>query len=308
MKKDSIKTRGYNFLKRNFGDNVFSIFNYFILGFCALVTIFPLWNVIMTSLVEIGEFNTRALILWPKKITFAAYSYLLFHSKDISNSLMVTVLLTIVGTIFSLLLTTALSYGLSKKYLPGRGFLLTIFIIPMFFSGGLIPFYLLIKNLGLMNNFLVLFITSGVNVFYFLVIKSFFSQLSPELDESAKIDGANDIRIFISIILPLSMPVLATFFLFYAVGYWNSWWNSMLFIQNPKLYTLQYVLRRMVVIDSEVSFSSALTQQARESGLYLFEQGLRMATVTIATVPIICVYPFLQKYFVKGIMIGSVKG
>ena len=222
--------------------------------------------------------------------------------------MMVTVTLTIIGTMYSLLVTTALSYGLSKKSLPGRGILLIIFIIPMYFSGGLIPFYLLIKNLNLMNKFVVLFLPSAVNIFYFLIIKSFFSQLPAELEESAKMDGANDIRVFISIVLPLSMSVLATFFLFYAVGYWNSWWNSMLFIQNPKLYTLQYVLRRMVVIDSSVSFSSTMTQQARESGLYLFEQGLRMATVTIATIPIICVYPFLQKYFVKGIMIGSVKG
>lgn len=153
-----------------------------------------------------------------------------------------------------------------------------------------------------------MFLPAGVNIYYFVVIKSFFSEISPDIEESARIDGANDVRIFASIILPISKPMLATFFLFYAVSYWSTWWSCMLFIQNPKLYTLQYVLRKMVIIESESSFSSAITQQAREAGLYLFETGLRMATVTIATVPILILYPFLQKYFVKGIMIGSVKG
>lgn len=295
-------------MKRSAGDKALSVFIYVFLGICMLVTCFPLWNVIMTSLVEVGEFNSRAIILWPEKFSFASYEYLLTSNVGITRAMGVTALLTLVGTLYSMSITTSLSYALSKKNLPGRGFLLAFFIIPMYFGGGMIPYYLLIKNLGLMDKFIVMFVPSAINTYYFLVIKSFFSQLPADMEESARIDGANDIRIFTSIVLPVSMPMLATFALFYAVGYWSTWWSCMLFIQEPKLYTLQLVLRKMVVIDSEASFSSAITQQARESGLYLFEDGLRMATVTIATLPILLLYPFLQKYFVKGVMIGSVKG
>jgi len=295
-------------MRRSTGEKLWSVFVYTFLAICMGVSIFPLWNVIMTSLVESGEFNSRALILWPNKLTFASYEYLLFKNSEISRAMIVTTLLTAVGTLYSLSITTMLSYALSKKRLPGRGFFLIFFLIPMYFGGGLIPYYLLIKQFGLMNNFAVMFLPSGVNVFYFVVIKSFFAEISPDIEESARIDGANDIRIFGSIILPISKPMLATFFLFFAVGYWSTWWSCMLFIQDTKMYTLQYVLRRMVIVDGESSFSSAITQQARESGMYLFETGLRMATVTIATLPILILYPFLQKYFVKGIMIGSVKG
>ena len=295
-------------MKRSIGEKCWSVFVYIFLTICMAVSIFPLWNVIMTSLVDAGEFNSRALILFPNKLTFASYEYLLFRNNEISNAMLVTALLTAVGTVYSLSITTMLSYALSKKALPGRGFFLTFFMIPMYFGGGLIPYYLLIKQMGLMNNFAVMFLPGGLNIFYFVVIKTFFSEISPEIEESARIDGANDLRIFGSIILPISKPMLATFFLFFAVNYWSTWWSCMLFIQDTKMYTLQYVLRRMVIIDSEASFSTAITQQARESGLYLFETGLRMATVTIATLPILLLYPFLQKYFVKGIMIGSVKG
>lgn len=295
-------------MKESAGDRAVSVFIYIFLGVCMLITVFPLWNVVMTSFVEVGEFNSRALILWPQKFSLASYKYLLSAKAGITRAMGVTTLLTAVGTLYSLSITTSLSYALSKKQLPGRGFLLIFFLIPMYFSGGLIPYYLLIKNLGLMDKFIVMFVPTSVNIFYFLVIKSFFSEVPADIEESARIDGAHDIRIFVSIILPVSLPMLATFALFYAVGYWSTWWSCMLFIQKPELHTLQLVLRKMVVIDSESSFSSAMTQQAREAGFYLFEDGLRMATVTIATLPILLLYPFLQKYFVKGVMIGSVKG
>lgn len=304
--KRSLKKR--SLIKQSAGDKALTVFIYGFLGICMLVTIFPLWNVVMTSLVEVGEFNTRAIILWPKKFSFASYKYLLSSKAGITRAMGVTALLTLAGTLYSLSITTAVSYAMSKKSLPGRGFLLVFFLIPMYFGGGLIPYYLLIKNLGLMDKFIVMFVPNAVNIYYFLVIKSFFSEIPNDIEESARIDGANDIGIFLKIILPISTPMLATFALFYAVGYWSTWWSCMLFIQKPQLYTLQLVLRKMVAISDESSFSSALTQQARESGLYLFEDGLRMATVTIATLPILLLYPFLQKYFVKGVMIGSVKG
>lgn len=295
-------------MKRSYGDRIFDGINIIFFALLALVTIFPLWNVIMTSLVGSGEFNSKAIVLWPDHITFESYRYLLGYKSGIGNSLLVTAVLTIVGSLYSLILTTALSYGLSKKYLPGRNFFITIIMITMFFSGGLIPFYLLIRNMGLMNSFFALFLPVGINTYNFIVVKAFFSQFSPELEESAKIDGGNDIFIFFRIVLPLSKPVLATFFLFYAVTYWNSWYNCMLFIQNNKLFTLQFVLRQMVVASNTSNISQAMQNSAREAGIYLFEDGMRMATVVLATIPIVCIYPFLQKHFVKGVMIGSVKG
>jgi putative aldouronate transport system permease protein len=159
-----------------------------------------------------------------------------------------------------------------------------------------------------MNTFWVLFVPGGVSTWNFLVIKSFFSQLPAELEESAKIDGATDITVFFKIVLPLSMPVLATFTLFYGVGYWNSWYNALLYIQDSKLFPLQLILRKMVVQNVR---PVAMDAQARSQGVKagaLFDEGIKMATVVVATVPILCVYPFLQKYFAKGVLIGSVKG
>lgn len=295
-------------MRRSLGDKTFDFANMIFFSLLALLTIFPLWNVLMTSLVGIGEFNAKPIVLWPSHLTFESYKYLLTYKSGISNSLLVTALLTAVGSFYSLFLTTALAYGLSKKYLPGRNLFITIIMITMFFSGGLIPFYLLIRNLGMMNTFFAMFIPVGINTYNFIIVKSFFGQFSQELEESAKIDGANEVFIFFKIVLPLSKPVLATFFLFYAVTYWNTWYSCLLFIQNTKLFTLQYVLRQMVVSSNTANISQSMQNSAREAGLYLFEDGLRMATVVIATIPIVCVYPFLQKHFVKGVMIGSVKG
>lgn len=292
---------------RSLGDKIFDFFNVVFFILLAIIMIFPLWNVLMTSLVDAGEFYRRPLILWPEKFYFTSYKFIL-GGGEIRQSLFVTVALTVVGSLYSMLCTTLLSYALSKKYLPGRNFFLTLIMVTMFFGGGLIPYYLLIKNLGLMNTFWVLFIPSGVNTWNFLVIKSFFSQLPSELEDSARIDGASDLTVFFRIVLPLSTPVLATFTLFYAVGYWNTWYSALLFIQNPKLFPLQLVLRQMVVQNVRPATMDA---QARVAGMKagsLFDEGIKMATIVIATVPILCVYPFLQKYFVKGVFIGSIKG
>lgn len=293
---------------RTTGEKVFNCFNILLMLVLGFIMVFPLWNVLMISFVNAGEFYARSLILWPREFTLNWYRYIFGVEGEILNALFVTIALTIVGSIYSMVLTTALAYGLTKKTLPLRNFFLTLITITMFFSGGLVPYYLLIRDMGLMNSFFVLFIPSAINTWNFIVIKSFFTQLPVELEESAKLDGANDILIFFRIVLPLSLPVLATFFLFYGVYYWNSWWPATLFIQNPKLHTLQYLLRNMIVNDQRPGTldAFAITQGINESSL--FDDGIKMATVVVATVPILCVYPFLQKYFTKGVIIGSIKG
>jgi putative aldouronate transport system permease protein len=292
---------------RTLGDKIFDTFNVFFFILLGFIMLFPLWNVLMTSLVDAGEFYRRPLILWPQNFYLTSFKFIL-SGGEIRQSLFLTIALTVVGSAYSMLCTTSLSYALSKKYLPGRGFFLSLIMVTMFFGGGLIPYYLLIRSLNLMNTFWVLFVPGGVSTWNFLVIKSFFSQLPAELEESAKIDGATDITVFFKIVLPLSMPVLATFTLFYGVGYWNSWYNALLYIQDSKLFPLQLILRKMVVQNVR---PVAMDAQARSQGVKagaLFDEGIKMATVVVATVPILCVYPFLQKYFAKGVLIGSVKG
>ncbi|MBO9609973.1 MAG: carbohydrate ABC transporter permease [Paenibacillaceae bacterium] len=293
--------------KRGIGSRLFDWANIAFFLVCAFTMVFPLWNVLTTSLVGAGEYYSRMIVWWPQKFDWTAYQFL-FNDNMISRSFVVTALLTLFGSAYNLLLTTMLAYGLSKKLLPGRNTILLLITITMFFDGGLIPYYMLIKDLNMMNTVWVLFIPGAVSVGNFIITKAFFSQLPIEVEESARIDGAGDFRIFARIILPLSTPLLATIFLFYAVVYWNSWYNVLLFIQNESLYTLQYVLRIMVVQDglSNKSATSFFLDRGRSS--LEFEEGVRMGMIVIAVVPILCVYPFLQKYFTKGVMIGSIKG
>lgn len=289
--------------------NAYSAFDYINIVFfiiLGIIMMFPFWNVFVTSIVTEGEFYSTPFILWPKEVTFRWYEFIFANDKLIT-SFFVTVFVTVVGTIYSLFLTTTLAYGLSKKSLPGRNFFLTMIIITMFFDGGLIPYYMLIRNLGFVNKIWVMIIPTGVNVWYFTLIKSFFNQIPVSLEESAKIDGASELRIFRSIILPLSKPTLATFALFYGVAYWNLWYPAMLYITDQKLFPLQLILRKIIVqSDKPASLLQAYSQTAGTT--VIFEEGVKMATVMVATLPIVLVYPFLQKYFVKGIMLGSVKG
>lgn len=293
--------------KKRFKITPFDIFNVGFFTILCIVMIMPFWNVLMTSLVSEGEYFSRPIILWPKNMYFDSYKYI-FSSDRLLRATGVTAFVTIVGTAYSMLMTTMLSYGMSKKKLPGRNFLIAIILITMFFDGGLIPFYLLIKNLNLINKIWVMIIPAGINIWYFTLIKSFFNQIPSSLEESAKMDGANEITVFFRIILPLSLPALATFSLFYGVGFWNTWYNALLFITNEKLHPLQMVLRKMIVQNERPGLMDAAYKKVTGNNFSLFDDGIKMATVVVATVPILCVYPFLQKYFVKGIFVGSIKG
>ena len=269
--------------------------------------IMPFWNVLMTSLVSEGEYFSRPIILWPKNFYLASYKYI-FSSDKLIRSMAVTVFVALIGTVYSMVLTTMLSYGMTKKKMPGRNFFLTIIIITMFFGGGLIPYYLLIRNLHLINKIWVMILPAGVNIWYFILVKSFFNQIPQSLEESAKIDGANEITIFFRIVIPLSLPALATFSLFYGVAFWNTWYDALLFITKEDLHPLQLVLRKMIVQNERPGLMDAAYKKVTGNNFGLFDDGIKMATVIVATVPILCVYPFLQRYFVQGIFVGSIKG
>lgn len=262
----------------------------------------------MTSLVGVGEFYERPLILWPRHFNFDSYR-LIFGSNKMVRTFGVTAFVTLAGTLFSMTVTSMIAYGMSKKTLPGRKFFMLILTFTMFFSGGLIPYYLLIRDIGLINKIWVMIIPAGVSVWNFIILKSHFQQMPESLEESAKIDGANDLLILFKIVLPLSLPIFVTFSLFNAVGFWNTWFDAMIFIQNRDLHPLQLVLRQMLIdssIPPEMAANYSRLKDLKEKEP-LFDEGVKMATVIVATVPILFIYPWLQKYFEKGVLIGSIR-
>jgi len=271
------------------------------------IMIYPFWNVLVTSFSTAGEVMSKIVIFWPDTFNTKAYEFIL-SSNQIPRAFLITVASTACGTAWVMFLSTTVAYSLSKKYLIGRNFLIMIITLTMFFDGGLIPFYLLVsRTLKLTNTFWVLFITGGFGVGTFVMLKAFFNTIPDSLEESARIDGANDIIIFARVILPLSGPMLATFSLFTAVGLWNQYFTPMIFNSSrPDMYTLQLVLRKIIVEQNTKEFGLEMLRKYGTQSVY--EEGMKYAAVMVATGPIILVYPFVQKYFAKGIMLGSVKG
>ena len=295
-------------LARSVPYRFFSFFNVVFFIILAFIMILPLYKVLITSIITVGEYYTSPLVLWPKEPTLSAYQFI-FATGEILQSVKITVLVTVLGTFLSMVVTLTLAYALSKDFLPGHKIFHRIILITMFLDSGLIPFFLLVRSLGLTDNILVNIIPALVSLWNYLVIRSFFRQLPQSLEEAALIDGAGWWTIFIRIVLPLSMPVIATFTLFYAVGYWNTWWYSMLFCNNKDLQTLQLLLRRLVVsMESMFDMQASFAMQTGSKAAAVYNESIKMACCVIATIPILVVYPFLQKYFTKGVMIGAIKG
>lgn len=272
----------------------------------ALVALFPFYQTLMLSFSTVSDSSSSKLFLFPKDFDLSAYRFLFIDGK-VTRGLGITLFVTAAGTILSIVVSTAGAYVLSKKTLPGRNVIFNGIIFTMFFSGGLIPYFLTLQKLNLQNNLLVMVIPPAVNTFYLIMMKNFFNTVSPSLEESAKIDGANDITILWRIVVPVSMPIIATMTLFYAVDRWNEWWLPTLFINDTKLYPLQLVLRNAITNISQIINSSAGAQLAQGTQ-NIYGDSVKSAMIIISAVPIILVYPFVQKYFAKGIMIGSIKG
>lgn len=282
----------------------FSIFNYSFFVIVALLMVFPLWNVIVISLTDYQDYVANPLMLFPKEITMEAYDYI-FANDDLLTSLKVTVVVTITGTFGSMLCSVAGAYALSKKKMPGRNLFLTLILVTMFFNGGIVPNFLLIKDIGLYDTIGAMVFPTMINTWYLIIMKNYFTGLPEALEESARIDGANDITILLRIILPISMPIIATFTLFYGVDRWNEWWNAMMYINDTRKYPLQLLLRNLIV--KNFSSASMATAYAQDSAQFVAKENIKMATAVVAIVPITVVYPFLQKYFAKGVMVGAIK-
>ena len=279
---------------------VFDVFNVALLVGVGVVALIPFLYVLAGSFATESELSTRSFFLWPDTFSLKAYESIL-TSPAFLRAIVTTVLVTAVGTVIQLLLTAAMAYPLSKANLPGGRVIMGLIVVTLVFSGGMIPTFLIVKDLGLLNTYWALVLPAAINPFSLIIIKNFFQQLPAELEESAKIDGANELQTLWRIILPLSKPVLATFALFYAVGIWNDFMSPLLYLNDSSMWTLQMFLRQVTVATDLSMVQGDLSELPPA-------QGIKFAVIVVATVPILLVYPFLQKHFAKGMLIGSVKG
>ncbi|WP_342022824.1 carbohydrate ABC transporter permease [Arthrobacter citreus] len=279
---------------------VFDAFNIVLLGAVGILALLPFLFVIAGSFATEAELTRRSFFLWPEEFTLGSYEAIL-QTPAFLRAMATTIGVTATGTVIQLALTVCMAYPLSKRALPGRNIILSLVVFTMVFSAGMIPTFLVVKDLGLLDTWWALILPMAVNPFSLIIIKNFFQELPAELEESAKIDGASELRILWSILLPLSKPVLATFALFYAVGIWNDFMSPLLYLNDSRMWTLQMFLRQVTVA------SDAMLDNPDPSYIPP-SQGIKFAVVVVATIPILLFYPFLQKHFAKGILIGSVKG
>lgn len=282
---------------------VFDVFNVIILGIIGLLMILPFLYIIAGSFATEAELTRRSFFIWPETFTLNAYKYI-FSTATFSRSLLVSMGVTVVGTVVCLFFTFTMAYPLSRKNLMGRNLFLNMVVFSMLFSGGMIPTYIVVKSLGLLNSYWSLILPGAINPFNLIIVKTFFQGIPNELEEAAKMDGCTEIGIFWRIILPLSKPVLATFTLFYAVGIWNDFFSALLYISDSAKWPVQVLLQQIIIL-SQGNLADAASQATNAAPP---EQSLKLAVVVVATLPIIIVYPFLQKHFAKGMLLGSVKG
>lgn len=274
-----------------------------IVGLAVLMCILPILHVVAVSFSSRSAVLAGIVSLWPVEATVETYRYVIGDVTMI-RALFFTIGLTVVYTALAMVISVAGAYALTKKRLKGRNFFLLMFIFTLYFNGGIIPTYLLIKGMGLLNRFWALVIPGSLSVFNLIILKTFFGSIPVSLEESAYIEGANELQILLRIILPLSGPVLATISLFYAVGRWNGLQDALFYITNPKLYPLQLKLYQIIQNSQSLDIQQA---ESTGSGNQLSE-SVKAASIVFATAPIVLVYPFLQRYFIKGVMLGSIKG
>ncbi len=270
----------------------------------SLITLYPFYYVVIESFSNAVANAQHVPYLLPYVFDTTGYESV-FGDSAFYQALLVSLFVTLVGTAVNMALSVTGAYVLSKKHLAGRNFFLTLILFTMLFSGGLVPTYLNIKNLHLINNIWCMILPSAISTYYLIIMKNYFVSLPPTMEEAAKIDGANSFTILVRIVLPISKPFIATFFLFYAVERWNEWYNAVLYISQKSLQPLQIYLREMLT--SMSSQLAAQAQAAMAQTTKVLASTVQMACIVITMVPILCVYPFVQKHFVKGVMIGGIK-
>jgi putative aldouronate transport system permease protein len=287
--------------QESIGGRIFTFVNTAILILIALACLLPFVNIIASSFATTKEVMAKRFILFPTTFSLDAYRYIL-STPTIFKGLGVSVGVTIAGTVVSMLLTALMAYGLSRRYLPGRNSINFIVVFSMLFSGGMIPTFLVVKSVGLINSYWSLIFPVAINAFNMIIMRNFFQALPDSLEESAKIDGSNDFGIFLRIMLPLALPSIATISLFYAVAYWNTYMNAILYLNDSAKWPIQVLLRQIVIV------SSGMQAEGSSVDIVPPAQTIKMAVIVIATVPMLAAYPFVQKHFTKGALLGAVKG
>jgi putative aldouronate transport system permease protein len=290
-------------IRKPLGERIFDVANISLMIIIAISILYPFWNLLIQSFND-GFTNVNELRLWPARFTTYNYQYVL-ENKYIWSGYRETLIRVVAGTALSLLATIFGAYATSKKYLPLRKFFTLMIVIPMFFSGGLIPSYLWNVQLGLRNTRWVLILPGLISSYNLIVMRNFFQGIPIDMEESARIDGANNIRILFSIYLPVSLAVIATVTLWVMVGHWNSWFDATIYINKAELYPLQVVLRRILLEGTQQLMDISPNMEDAQAAS---PDNVKAATVFVCMLPIMCLYPFLQKYFVKGTLVGAIKG
>lgn len=296
-------------MRESRAEKMFNAFNIFIMLVVLLSIGLPIIYIVMNSFVSIDEFTKRSVVIIPSKIDITAYKVVLLGSNDIANGYAVTLFRAIAGTFVNMLFSCFVAYSLSRKDFPLRNGITLYMFITILFGGGLIPYYIVASVTGMRNNLLVFIVPGLISVWNVFLLRNFMMEIPESINESAEIDGASQVVILFRLIIPLSVPSLVTISLFYAVGHWNSWFDAYLFMTDHKKFPLQLVLRN-ILITSQLNLSDISGTQFEEivGSVRPPARSIQNAAVIVSTLPIICVYPFIQKYFVKGIMVGAIKG
>lgn len=291
--------------RKTIGDVIFSIFNYLLLTICCLVVLYPIYYMFISSISDGYAVLRGEVKLLPVGINFSAYKAV-FASPDIPRSYLNTVVYTVVGTLINVTMTAMCAYPLSRKRFYGRNVFSFMIIFTMFFDAGMISNFMVVNSLHLNNSIWAIVLPGAINAWNMIIMRSFFQQIPEELFESAHLDGASDFTIFIRIVLPLSVPIIMTMILFYAVGHWNSWFNALIYLDDKAKYPVQLIMRNIVLSGETSALSSGGASVAGDLGI--IATNIKYAVVFVTMLPILLVYPFIQKYFVKGILVGAIKG
>ncbi len=291
-------------LKSTMGDKVFYALNYIFLGLMTLIILYPIYFIIIAAISDPDAVLAGEVVLYPVRVTLSGFQKIL-ERADVWRGYLNTIIYTVLTVVLSLIVTIPAGWALSRKTLLGKKFFMIYFIIPMFFGGGLIPFYNVMNSLHLVNNMWSVILPSILSVWNLFMTRTFFESSIPEgLVEAARIDGAGEWRIFTNLVIPLSKAILAVMALYYAVGQWNSYFNAMIFLQDENLYPLQLVLKEILIASESTTGGSGETILEQ----YRLANQIKYVSVIVSSAPVICLYPFVQKYFAQGVMIGSLKG
>lgn len=293
-----------NSLSETKGQKIFGVFNVLFLVVLMVITLYPIFYVLIASVSDAGELmKHEGILLAPQGFQLSSYK-MVFKDQMILRGYLNTLIVVVGGVIVNMAITALGAYGLSRENVFWNKYISLMVIFTMFFGGGLVPRFLAVKSLGLNNTYLALILPVAVNTYNLILMRTGFSSVPKSLEEAATLDGAGHVRIMFSVVLPLSKAILAVMALYYTVAHWNSWFDAMIFLKDRKMYPLQLILREILIQNS----TAAMTHGSDMGDAYSISESLKYAVIVVSTLPILCVYPFLQKYFVKGVMIGAVKG